>query len=188
MKRSAIITATCIVAAVGAFLARDQIRHLIDPTDGALAACEDNLKARLKSPSSYKRIEYKFFENPNGMGIEGFKQFQKTHFRTSDPVLGEGRDLAERRIDELAMEISLGKPLSKISDDDRQKWLEDNLKRDFSLFQAVRDTTRTASVFITYEAENSFGASLKDIHECNFAPPKTEVGKYTPDDLYDVDG
>lgn len=169
-------------------MARDQIRSLIDPTDGALAACEENLTGQLKSPSSYKRIDYKFFENPNGMKIEGFKQFQQTHLKTADPALGDARDLAERRIDDLAMEINLGKPLSRITHEERQKWLDDKLSRDFTIFQAERDTRRTASVFITYEAENSYGASLKDIHECNFASPKTEVGKYTTDDLYDVDG
>lgn len=188
MKRSVIIAAAIIVTATGAYLARDQIHHLIDPTNGALAACEENLKTQLKSPSSYKRIDYKFFEYPSGMTIDGFKQFQKTHFTTADPVLGEARGLSQGYIDQLAMEMSLRKPLSKITDHDRQKWLDDKLKRDFNLFQAVRNNTRTASVFVTYEAENSYGASLKNIHECNFAPPKSDIGSYSADDLYDIDG
>lgn len=141
---------------------------LTDDSHGALAACEEQTKEGLVSPSSFKLVWSDYTlraaalpEDNVAMAAPGSSQLSVNFAAYVDK---HGPELAAR--------LARGE---RLSEEDRQMaelWTSADVAKKENAARLARNLPedRTAFVSLEYDADNSFGATLREFAMCRFGP------------------
>jgi hypothetical protein len=154
-----------------------------DNSFGAIEACETVLLAKLKAPSTYKRISAEFFER-DPFSYDEYQKYERTKFcgigENVSPCTDANELMVSMGAQELGKERGYKKPTRKQVNAMRELYW----KQAYERYQgSQKDRGRPANVFIKYDAANTFGTPIRGLEECSFGP---RIGKkFTTGDLYD---
>lgn len=143
-----------------------------DGSRGAVAACEKALIAGLRSPSSYKRIsaeftqagpltrqEYAAFIETSGCALKSKFDYEA--------CIDGARLTAAYAAGKILEDSGVANPTQKQRDRAREQWFaqvyELNQKR-------PAEELQTGFAKIEYDADNGFGASVRETQICRFGP------------------
>lgn len=152
----------------------------------AIDVCRANEKASLVSPSSYSEVKITTSDQ-EAFSYEEFRQAKLTSCVAEPCTFNERR--SSSLINGLVIMHSVVEDLKqqgvKKPSMAQKKELENRILRsEYDQFISKREVDPTSlEVFIEYDAENSFGASLRKLAYCRFAPRLT--GPYSIRDMYD---
>jgi hypothetical protein len=173
MSKRVVIAAACVIsvgAAAYAAWAVGLLDKLTDNSHGAIAACEDNIKASLAAPSTYRRVRVEYHQQPP-LTLEEFTAYQRTTY------CGLG-DLYEPCTDANAITIAYGgqqilaqRGIRRPTASQRQQARAEWISQIFAVLNRRPAAERqTATVFVEFDAQNAFGAPIRDLRSCRFGP------------------
>lgn len=154
-----------------------------DTSHGAVAVCEQVLLTKLKAPSTYKRISAEFFER-EPFSYEEYQRYELTKFcgvgDDVSPCNSVNELMVSMGAQELGKERGYRKPTRKQANEMRKLYW----KQAYDRYRTRNEVhKRPATVFIKYDAANTFGTPIRGLEMCAFGPRAGE--KFTNTDLYD---
>lgn len=155
----------CIGAAWG--WTSGTVDGLLDSSQGAIPECEESLKSTLASPSSYRRIHTEFVSAPQ-LNLELYKIFELTKgcgsSQFGERACIEGNVFFVRAAQAIALK-ELGQ--ANLKGRAKRDALNAEWRRGYDGFRKAWPG-QTASVAIEYDADNEYGASLRNSFVCHF--------------------
>lgn len=177
-SRLAVMAAGLSALAVSAC---DELPEWQDPSQGAVAACEEIVKAQLMSPSSYKRVRATYSPGV-AMTLEYYKMSQDKRYNPNCPdgFCEEAQRFGMYGGAQIDLQSQgMKRPTRKQIESHIQKLYEQGFAR---LQNRPADQQKIAFAQIEFDAQNQYGAMIRGMHNCMFAPKTGE--KYEPTDAF----
>jgi hypothetical protein len=165
-----VVCALMVVAAAYATWASGFLKTVTDNSHGAIAACEGNIKAGLIAPSTYHRIRADYHEQPP-LSLEEYTAYERTQYcglgdlfepctyANAGAIAYAGQQILERR--------GVQRPTARERDEARAESIRANFA---TLNRRPAAARQTATVFIEFDAQNAFGAPIRNTRMCRFGP------------------
>lgn len=147
---------------------------MFDSSNGAIPACEEETKANLVAPTSFKLI-WSEYTSRAPMTLDEENQLRKS--RASSNPQGTGAQIAQAYSDyidregpKLARRLQAGKSMSEGDKRDAQQWIDgEKSKADYAARVAKNlPEDQSAFVILEYDAQNSYGALVRNFAMCRF--------------------
>jgi hypothetical protein len=159
----------------------DSLPAFNDPSHGAVAACEEVLKTRLVAPASYKRISAVY--SPGGELTLPLYQLSKEKDYNpycADGFCAEATEFGIRAAARIALqEKGIKNPTRKQMEAHTAKMYRMGFE---NLQNKPIEERQIVFVQITYDAQNRFGALIRESENCMFSPK--EGDKYETSNLF----
>lgn len=164
-----------------ALLGCDQLAAARDPSHGAVAACEEIAKARLVSPSSYKLVRATY--SP-GMEMP-MPLYRLSVDKSYNPNCGDGfcEDAQRFTMVAAARMMLQEEGIKQPSEKQTKARIERIYREGFANLQDKPvDQRKVALTRIEFDAQNSYGALIRQEQSCMFAPKRGAI--YEPTDAF----
>lgn len=165
--------------------------ELIHDSDGSIGACEEAIKGRLVSPSSYRRVSVEFTPR-EPLTLEEFEaaiNSKKCPVSEREYNCESDNATADALVDQYIASQQLekeGRPDPRPNRSVVEKALNRHHADIYAeLSKQPLSNRRTGFVTLEYDADNSFGASLRASGFCRFGTIG-EDGQFGPEDIINI--
>ena len=158
----------------------------IDHSHGAIGACLDKTKEQLRSPSSFQLV-WSEYTARGPMTTEERKQaFQSQTVQndTGDKILHAYMRAIEVRGPKLAQRLRRGEKLTGVDADLARSWIQGEEAEKANTIRVAKNLPEDQTAFVTleYDADNGFGASIRNFGICRFGAIGSD-GRFAKSDI-----